>query len=325
MYFFEIGPDGTTYLSAVRGGIGFVKRIPADPEAPVTLLRGNSSHNHGDIEVNPVTGDLVLLANALDLEPGSGLRVDQDCASLDPGCGCAGQVNCPGFSYEPWVRSTFHRVYGMFNGSPSGVEVAPDGSYYISEFIYENCVEEGDAVDCGPDHPETWCTLDQPARCGDAGTGQLAHMRVPADGAPVRWQIVAEFPGREITSMALGRDGDLLLGLYGSGQMPRSQAMYFDPRTQRQIALRGLTYPIGAITNDPHDGSWYAAELLVDSNPRRVGMHRFAADGRYIDLPDAWVAPRNTSSIHMKFGPDGRLYRLTTGGQESFLDALELH
>ena len=324
MHFFDITPDGTTYLSALRGGIGFVTKIPADPNEEVTRLLGNTTDNHGDVEFNPVTGDLVLLANGPDLDPGGGLKIYQDCAPLDLDCGCAGRINCPGFSYEPVVRAAYDRIYGVSTGSPSGVEVAPDGSYYLSQFDYQECVDDDAATDCGPDAPDTWCTEAAPVRCGEEGYGQLAHLVMPDDG-PVRWQIIAEFPGREITSMALGRNGDLVLGIYGSGQDPRARIVYFDPRTRRQIPLRDVRYPVVDVANDPTDGSWYAAEFLVDSNPRMLSFYRFAADGRVIDLPDAWVVPRNSSHIHMKFGPDGRMYRLIAARGETTLDALDLH
>ena len=324
MYFFEIDSIGTVYLSAIRSGISFVKRVPADPTEEVTMLMGNSSHNHGDVEFNPVTGELVLLGNGEGVEPGGGLRVYQDCAPLDEGCGCAGRPNCPGFSYEPLLRASYHRVYGITNGSPTGVEVAPDGSYYLSEFSFENCVEDPAARDCGPEQPERWCVTAEPVRCGEPGHGQLAHLVTPADGSPIQWQIIARFPDREITSMALGRDGDLLLGLYGGDQNPRGLVVYFNPHTRRQISLLELANPIVSIANDPADGSWYIAEFLVNNAPRRMSFHRIAADGRVLALPESWRAPRNSSNIHMKFGPDGKLYRLMNGGGSSNIDALFL-
>ena len=324
MYFFEIDPVGTVYLSAIRAGVSFVKQVPADPAEEVTRLMGNSSHNHGDVEFNPVTGELVLLGNGAGVEPGGGLRVYQDCAPLDEGCGCAGRPNCPGFSYEPLLRASYHRVYGITNGSPTGVEVAPDGSYYLSEFNYENCVEDPAARDCGPEQPERWCVTAEPVRCGEPGHGQLAHLVTPAEGSPLQWQIIARFPDMEITSMALGRDGDLLLGLYGGDQDPRGLVVYFNPHTRRQISLLELANPIVSIANDPADGSWYIAEFLVNNAPRRMSFHRLAADGSVLALPELWRAPRNSSNIHMKFGPDGKLYRLMNGGGSSSIDALFL-
>ena len=301
-----------TYLTTLISGPDYTTVVPHAPalDPPVTYY-GNANQNMGFALVDPdPSNDRVVVTYqccpSCGCQATNGLTLLYTCEPDDPGCGCAGQANCPGFLDAPFLPTGLLDTTFPFNGwnvsTPNGLAVGPRNSYYVGNFRPETCTDEPGCIDCDPSNPGVVCTTDQPNCCDDGVLGRLAQFTLPGPTGVATWRIVGLFEGEEILGLAAGRDTTVLVGTKVSAAEGRLYR--YDPITETATLLATYPGPVYSITQARWTGDWY---LAVDAVPEIV---RLAEDATTVlPLPASIPADPPNMGV-LQWAPDGQLYRL---------------
>ena len=307
--------DCNTYLTTNISGPDYTTMVPMDPAEPASTWTGNANQNMGFALVDPDPDNRRVVVTyqccpACGCQATNGLTLLYTCEPSDPGCGCVGQANCPGFLDEPFLPTGQLDTSFPFNGwnisTPNSLAVGPRNTYYVGNFKPESCSDDAGCAACDPDHPGLFCSMGQPNCCDDGTLGRLAQFTLPTSSVSPSWRTVAIFDGEEILGLAAGRDTSVLVGTRVS---PSEGRLYrFDPVTEQATLLGTYEAPVYSITQARWSGDWYIA---VDAVPE---IRRLAEDG-VTSLPLPAGIPDDPPQMGvLQWAPDGQLYRLIGHG-----------
>ncbi len=310
--------DCNTYLTTNISGPDYTTMVPMDPAEAASTWYGNANQNMGFALVDPDPANRRVVVTyqccpSCGCMATNGLTLLYTCDPSDPGCGCVGQANCPGFLDQPFLPTGQLDTTFPFNGwnisTPNGLAVGPRNSYYVGNFRPQTCSDEAGCLACDPDNPGVYCTTGQANCCDDGTLGRLARFTLPTATADPTWRVVAIFEGEEILGLAAGRDGSVLVGTKVSASEGRLYRIEADDETPTLLA----TYeaPVYSITQARWDGDWYIA---VDAVPE---VRRLAEDGvTPLTLPAGIPMDPPFMGV-LEWAPDGQLYRLIGRGDSA--------
>ncbi|MEZ4302193.1 MAG: DNRLRE domain-containing protein, partial [Polyangiaceae bacterium] len=301
-----------TYLTSLVSGPDFTKVVPASGGTASTYY-GNANQNMGFGLVDPdPSNQRVVVAyacqNASCLAT-NGLTLLYTCSPGDPDCGCAGQNNCPGFLNTPFLPTVAYPqaatsvvVGGYALGAPTGLAAGPCNSYFTGNFKPLACNSDpATCTPCDPSHPGVTCSPSSLSCCSGSPMGRLARFTLPAPGVEPTWRIEADLSGQQIIGLSSARDGSVLIGTYVSATEGRLYR--YDPIGGDLTLLGTYGGTVLSITQDHQSGDLY---LEVRATPRIV---RLDEQGASLPLP-AGVPANPAGDGVLRFGPDGKLYRL---------------
>lgn len=302
--------DCTTFLTSLISGPDFTTVVPVDDGAPIQTFFGNTNQNMGYALVDPAPDRQRVVAvyaccPTCGCMSQNGLTLLYTCDAEEPGCGCAGETNCPGFLDEPFLAAGELETSESFNSitvaTPNGLAVGPGSSYYVGNFAPATCSDEAGCVACDPAHPGSVCTPSQPACCDTTPLGRLVRFTLPDEGVEPTWRVVHIFDGEEIFGLTSGRDGSIWVGTRttaGAGNLYR-----YDPAAGTAALVRAYEATVFSVTQNRANGDFY---LEVRASPK---LRRLAEDGSELSLPAGVPADPAEQGV-LQMGPDGRLYRL---------------
>ncbi len=310
--------DCNTYLTTNISGPDFTTLVPMDPLEASSTWYGNANQNMGFALVDPDPDNRRVVVTyqccpSCGCQATNGLTLLYTCEPDEPGCGCVGQANCPGFLDEPFLPTGQLDTTFPFNGwnisTPNGLAVGPRNSYYVGNYKPAACSTDAACVACDPDHPGVFCSTSQPNCCDDGTLGRLAQFTLPTSTVDPSYRVVAIFEGEEILGLAAGRDTSVLVGTKVSASEGRLYR--FDPVTEQATLLGTYEAPVYSITQARWSGDWYIA---VDAVPE---IRRLAEDGTTaLPLPAGIPDDPDQMGV-LEWAPDGQLYRLIGHGDSA--------
>jgi len=298
--------DCNTYFTSLVSGPDWAKVVPEDPLEPTETYYGNANQNMGWglVDPDPNNRRMVVTYSCCEgcgCQAQNGLTLLYTCEPTDPGCGCAGETNCPGFLDAPFIPSPLEDLTATINGraltSPNGLAVGPRNSYYVGNFRSSQCTDAATCIPCGPDQPGVFCSTDGENCCEESAVGRLVNFTLPDAAGVSTWRTDAIYPGEEILGLATGRDGSVLVGTH-QGNLYR-----WDPIAVSSTLLQTFTGPVFTITQERPTGDWYVG---VQADPQIV---RLSEAGTELPLP-ATVPANPAGEGVLQWGPDGQLWRL---------------
>jgi hypothetical protein len=298
--------DCNTYLTTLVSGPDWTVMVPEDATQPATTWYGNANQNMGYALVDPDPSNRRVVVTysccaSCGCQAQNGLTLLYTCQPADPGCGCAGQTNCPGFLESAFLPSGYEDTSMSFNGTlittPNSLAVGPRNTYYVGNYRPATCSDEAGCVACDPANPNVFCDLAQPNCCDSAAAGRLVQFTLPTATAGASWRVAAIFEGELILGLATGRDSSVLIGT-DQGNVYR-----WDPVASTSTLLQTYAGAVFSITQHRTQGDWY---LEVRADPKIV---RLSEAGVPMALP-AGVPANPAEEGVLQWGPDGQLYRL---------------
>ena len=311
--------DCNTYFTSLVSGPDWAKVVPEDPTAATETYYGQANQNMGWGLVDPDPNNRRMVVtysccSTCGCQAQNGLTLLYTCEPTDPGCGCAGETNCPGFLDAPFIPSTTEDITATVNGrnltSPNGLAVGPRNSYYVGNFQASQCTDAATCVPCGPDQPGVFCSTDGENCCEDSAVGRLVNFTLPDSSGVSTWRTDAVFAGEEIIGLASGRDGSVMVGTH-LGNLYR-----WDPVLATSTLVETFGGGVISITQERPTGDWY---VEVQADPKIV---RLSEAGVMETLPATVPANPEEEGV-LQWGPDGQLYRLR--GQVAADSTLEVY
>jgi N-acetylmuramoyl-L-alanine amidase len=298
--------DCNTYFTSLVSGPDWAKVVPEDPNLPTATYYGQANQNMGWGLVDPDPNNRRMVVTysccaSCGCQAQNGLTLLYTCEPTDPGCGCTGQTNCPGFLDAPFIPSATEDITTTINGrslsSPNGLAAGPRNSYYVGNFKASQCSTASTCTACGPGQPGVFCATNADNCCEDEARGRLVNFTLPDSSGISTWRTDAIFAGEEILGLATGRDGSVLIGT------DQGNVYKWDPVAATSTLLQTFTGAVFTITQERPTGDWY---LGVQADPQIV---RLSEAGIILPLP-ATVPPTPPGEGVLQWGPDGQLYRL---------------
>ncbi|MCO4769671.1 MAG: hypothetical protein KDA24_06530 [Deltaproteobacteria bacterium] len=309
-----------TYFTSLVSGPDWAKVVPEDPLEATETYYGNANQNMGWGLVDPDPNNTRMVVtysccSNCGCQAQNGLTLLYTCEPTDPGCGCAGETNCPGFLDAPFIPSTVEDITSTVNGrtlsSPNGLAVGPRNTYYVGNFKAAQCTDAASCIPCGPDQPGVYCSTDGDNCCEESAVGRLVNFTLPDASGIATWRTDAIYAGEEILGLATGRDGSVLVGT-SAGNVYK-----WDPVALTSTLLQTFTGAVFTITQERPTGDWY---IGVQADPQIV---RLSEAGAILALPATVPATPDSEEGVLQWGPDGQLYRLR--GQVSSNAGLDVY
>lgn len=309
-YDIDFDAQCNTYLTTVVSGPDHVAVVPANASDPVLTHTGNANQNMGYalVDPNPASRRVIVTyscCEACNCLAKNGLTLLYECAASDPGCGCAGQSNCPGFLDAPFLASIPEDTSVTANGfpivSPTGLAAGAGSTYFVGNWRPETCSTDSSCTACDPQHPGVTCSASKPACCDTTALGRLAQFTAPVGSTEPTFRIVSIFPGEEILTVAAWRNGSVLVGT--KTQTGGSLHRYL-PSSGSAVMLKAFDAPVYSVTERPGVGEAWVE--LLSGTPK---LHRLSAVAEDLPLP-VGIPAAPTGNGRLEFAPDGKLYRL---------------
>jgi hypothetical protein len=298
-----------TYLTSLVSGPDFTRVVPFDPAKPVSTYYGNANQNMGFGLVDPDPNQRrVVVSYACgnaSCQAQNGMTLLYTCSAADPGCGCAGQANCPGFLNKPFIAAapptkTALTLNGFEVGIPTGLAVATGSRYFVGNFQPLTCDPSPQCTPCDPDHAGVKCTSGTSC-CDSSPFGRLAEFTLPSPGSEPTFRVDRILPGEQIFGLASARDGSVWVGTYVSAT--KGNLYRYDPFYNLLTLIHSYDGPVFSITQSRQSGEWY---IEVRTTPKLVHLAEYGAP---LPLPATVPASPAFEGI-VQAGPDNKLYRL---------------
>ncbi|MCC6749898.1 MAG: hypothetical protein IT371_19695 [Deltaproteobacteria bacterium] len=306
----DFDPSCNAYLTSMISGTDYTMLVPGQLGQAVSKFLGNANQNMGFALVDPDPAKRRVVVTyaccpTCSCQAKNGLTLLHTCKPTDPGCGCAGQTNCPGFMNEPFLKAGLADTSVHFNGfgvsTPNGLAVGPGNTYFVGNFKPDTCSAAATCDACDPAHPGVFCAPSRANCCDASPFGRLAQFTLPEGGKEPTWRVVKIIQGEQILGLAAGRDGSVMVGTYVSATEGRLYR--YNPVADTLTLVRSYKGTVFSITQDRSSGDWY---LEVRATPKLV---RLAEDGSPLVLPSGVPADPASEGI-LQVGPDRKLYRL---------------
>jgi hypothetical protein len=311
-----------TYLTSLISGPDFTRVVPFDEAQPVATYYGNANQDMGFglVDPDPNKKRVVVSYSCGDAscQASNGMTLLYTCSPADPGCGCAGQANCPGFLNQPFLASAPPTTTALsFNGFavsiPTGLAVATGSRYFVGNFQPLTCDSSPACTPCDPSHPGVTCTAGKSC-CDTSPFGRLVEFTLPKPGAEPTFRVDRILEGEQIFGLASARNGTVWIGTYVS---PTKGNLYrYDPIYNLLTLVSTHAGTPFSITQSRASGDWY---IELRASPKLIRLSEF---GQPLPLP-ATVPSDPAQQGVLQAGPDNKLYRLI--GKVDATSSLEVY
>lgn len=303
-----------TFLTTNISGPDHVTVVPVDGGGPVAQYVGNANQNmvYALVDKDPRHPRTVVTyscCTACNCQATNGLTLMYTCDAGTPGCGCAGNTNCPGFLDAPFLASlpedTHHTANAITLTTPTGLAAGPGSHYFVGNWRPLTCLADAGCTACDPSSPATTCSPTRVACCDTTALGRLAEFTLPEGTTEPTFRIAAVYANEEILNLASTSSGEVLVATAtaSGGALHR-----YNPATHSSQTVNTFSAPVYSAAEDPRHGDYYV-ELLSGSNR----LLRLATDGGTLALPNGVPAQVSDNAV-LQFGPEHSLYRLSGVG-----------
>lgn len=298
--------DCNTYLTTLRSGADFTTIIETDGTATSYLGNANQNMTFALVDPDPDNRRVVVTYSCCQrcgCQAKNGVTLLYNCEPTDPGCGCAGQTNCPGFLDQAFVTTGYADTSVTSITSPTGLAAGPGNRYYVGNFRSDMCSNAPTCVACDETNPNHWCTPSADNCCADHTMGRLAEFTLPEPGVEPTWRLAYDFAPEQVIGLASARDGSVLVGTYASASS--GNLWRYDPVSRSATLLASHSSHVFSITQNRSNGDIYA-EIGGSADPR---IFRYLEDGTPAALPPGVPSAPSGRGV-LQYGPDGPIYRL---------------